>query len=363
MHKSIDLQFAEHIGEGDCMEYCSELNQRILRDMDDSVLALDNRGHIMYMNPQCQTLLGLKDDVLGRTYAEVFFDRQDTRNDKFHQFLVDAVLEKECTHTGTVSFTDAQNYTRHLRITSSFLKSDAGNEGNGVVLVLSDVTETEVLKKKRYDASVVFSCVIACVCLYLLLLATLDFLQIHVPTVNLSQILNGMVFCFGVIIYRKTDFSFEELGLKIQDYKNTFLPAIGISIALVAILMVVKLAVLRFAPGFFTAGSPFWNWNIGLYGWIGYIFSCIIQEFLARSMLYGSIRKMFDGKHAVLVAIILSTLLFGAVHLAHGFMYMTGAMILLGSLGGLYEKQRNIWGVAIIHYVMGEAATCLGFIV
>ena len=96
------------------MKYASELNQRILRDMDDSVLALDNRGRIMYMNPQCRLLLELGDDVLGRTYAEVFFDRQDNRNDDFHQFLVDAVLEKERTHTGTVSFTDAQNYTVHI---------------------------------------------------------------------------------------------------------------------------------------------------------------------------------------------------------------------------------------------------------
>ena len=41
---------------------------------------------------------------------------------------------------------------------------------------------------------------------------------------------------------------------------------------------------------------------------------------------------------------------------------MIGAMVLIGSLGGLYEKQRNIWGVAIVHYVMGEVGTCLGFI-
>ena len=345
------------------MEYASELNRRILRDMEDSVLALDNRGRIMYMNPQCQSLLGLQDDVLGQTYAEVFFSRQDGRNDDFHQFLVDAVMEKECTHTGTVLFTDTQNYTRHLRITSSFLANETVHEENGVVLVLSDVTETEVLKKKRYDASVVFSCVIACVSLYLFLLATLDFLQIQVPTATLSQVINAMVLCFSIIIYRKTDFSFDELGLKIQNSKDTFFPAIGISVTLVALLMATKLAVLHFAPEFFAADMPFWNWNIGAYNWIGYIFSCIIQEFLARSMLYGSIRKMFDGKYATAVAIVLSTLLFGAIHLAHGFMYMFGAIILLGSLGGLYEKQRNIWGVAIVHYVMGEAATCLGFIV
>ena len=37
-------------------------------------------------------------------------------------------------------------------------------------------------------------------------------------------------------------------------------------------------------------------------------------------------------------------------------------IILLGAMGGLYEKQRSIWGVALIHYVLGQAAACLGFL-
>ena len=63
------------------MEYTSELVPRILRDIDDSVLALDSRGHIIYMNPQCRALLDLGDNALGRTYAEVFFDVQEAKND------------------------------------------------------------------------------------------------------------------------------------------------------------------------------------------------------------------------------------------------------------------------------------------
>jgi hypothetical protein len=43
-------------------------------------------------------------------------------------------------------------------------------------------------------------------------------------------------------------------------------------------------------------------------------------------------------------------------------MYMMAAIILLGLLGGLYEKHQNIWGVTIIHFVLGQAAHCLGFL-
>ena len=345
------------------MIYSNELVPRILRDIDDGVLALDLRGRIVYINPQCEKILGQQKQLLGKSYAEAFFDDpQEKANDGFHQFVLNAVYQKDRTHCGTVPFFDACGNKRYLRLASSFLRDEATAESAGIVVVISDVTETEVLKKKRHDAAVVFTCVVACVCLYLLLLATLDFLAINVPVKTLTQVINAMVFLFCIIIYRKTDFSREELGLKLLKPKATLVTSGLLAAAVVAALVLAKFLLLRIVPGFFAENLPFWNWKIGAYSWISYIFTCIIQEFLARSMIYGSIRKLFDGRNAVVGAILLSSLLFGAVHIAHGFMYMAAAIILLGALGGLYEKQRNIWGVALIHYVLGQAAVCLGFL-
>ena len=343
------------------MTHTVELIPRILRDIDDSVLALDARGHIIYMNEQCRTLLDLGNGAIGGTYAELLFD-EGKANDAFHQFVVDAVCNKEEKHVGTVKYTDQKGRVKHLHITSSFLKNDTEGDAGGVVLVISDVTETETLKKKRYDASVVFSCVTACVCLYLILLALLEFLKIDVPTKALTQVINGMVLVFGFIIYKKTKFTFDELGLKVKNWKQTFGTSLLAAAGIVILLMGAKLVVMQISPDFFASDAPFWNWNIGIYSWVSYIFTCVIQEFLARSMIYRSIKKMFEGRHATIVAILLSSLLFGAVHIAHGFMYMVAAIILLGSMGGLYERHGNIWGVTIIHFVLGQAACCLGFL-
>ena len=208
----------------------------------------------------------------------------------------------------------------------------------------------------------VFSCTIACVCLYLLLLATLDFLKISVPTKALTQVINGMVCAFGFVIYKKTDLTVSDLGLGLPNAKRTLGLSALLAMGVVLLLMAVKLVVSRLAPDFFAADAPFWNWNIGLYSWVSYLFTCVVQEFLARSLIYGSIKRMFDGRHSVLAAILLSSLLFGAVHIAHGFVYMLAAILLLGGLGGLYEKHRSIWGVTILHFVLGQAAHCLGFI-
>ena len=348
---------------GCAMILSNELVPRILRDIDDGVLALDLRGRIVYINPQCEKILGQQKALLGKSYVEAFFDDpQAKENDAFHQFVLNAVYQKDRVHCGTVAFFDASGSKRHLRLTSSFLRDEATEECVGIVMVISDVTETEVLKKKRRDAAVVFACITACVCLYLVLLAALEYFGLIVPTKALTQVINAMVFVFCVVIYKKTDFSREELGLRVPRPKATFLSAGVVSAAIVAVLILAKLLLRKISPGFFAEDLPFWNWNIGAYSWISYIFTCIIQEFLARSMIYGSIRKLFDGRKATAGAILLSSLLFGAVHIAHGFMYMAAAIILLGALGGLYEKQRSIWGVAVIHYVLGQTAVCLGFL-
>ena len=344
------------------MIYSNELIPRILRDIDDGVLALDLRGRIVYINPQCERIFG-RTSLLGMSYAEAFFDApQEKENDAFHQFVLNAVYQKDRTHCGTVPFRDASGNKRWLRLTASFLRDEPTVERVGVVVVISDVTETEILKKKRRDAAVVFGCVTACVCLYLVLLAALEFFGLAVPTKALTQVINAMVFAFSILIYKNTDFSREELGLGVPRPKATFVSAGVVSAAIVALLMLAKLLLRKISPGFFAENTPFWNWNIGAYSWISYIFTCIVQEFLARSMIYGSIRKLFDGRKAALYAILLSSLLFGAVHIAHGFVYMASSIVLLGALGGMYEKQRSIWGVAIVHYVLGQAAACLGFL-
>ena len=71
------------------MVYTNELIPRILRDVDDGVLALDKQGRITYINPQSQTLLGLSDLDVGKSYAEVFYNDKNTKeNDSFHQYYV-----------------------------------------------------------------------------------------------------------------------------------------------------------------------------------------------------------------------------------------------------------------------------------
>ena len=129
------------------MIHLNELVPRILRDIDDGVLALDLRGRIVYINPQCKKIFGQQRELIGKSYAEVFFDDpQEKANDGFHQYVLNAIYQKDQTHCGTVPFFDAHGNKRYLRIASSFLRDEATAERIGIVMVITDVTETDVLK-------------------------------------------------------------------------------------------------------------------------------------------------------------------------------------------------------------------------
>lgn len=68
------------------------------------------------------------------------------------------------------------------------------------------------------------------------------------------------------------------------------------------------------------------------------------------------------SKHRAAEAIILSSLIFAAMHMHLGFLFMLGAAILASLEGILYEKQQSILGVWIVHWVFGVCGTMLWLI-
>ena len=124
-------------------------------------------------------------------------------------------------------------------------------------------------------------------------------------------------------------------------------------------LFVLKLACRIVDPNCFEPKAPFLD--IKRFGMrqIQYIFTAGIQEFLARSVIQRNLKRITVGKHPATVAIFLSSLIFAALHIHFGFLFMFGAAILAGLEGILYEKQQNILGVWIVHWVFGVSGTLL----
>ena len=146
-----------------------EIMPRVLRDMNDGVLVLNTQGQILYLNQQGRALLGEEQDLVGMRYASLLARDESGGNDGFHQFILDAVYDKEHTHSGQADYQAPGREKRRFRLTSSFLRSEDGEERIGVVVLFSDVTEVARLNRQRRESSTIFAVLMICVCAYLFL--------------------------------------------------------------------------------------------------------------------------------------------------------------------------------------------------
>ena len=158
-----------------------------------------------------------------------------------------------------------------------------------------------------------------------------------------------------------------DAGMTVDATCNWFFKAASTFLCCAVIGTVVmvggKVLLLRVAPGFFPEGAPFWDWSAGTVADIFYPATAVLQEFLARGVMQENLNRVFSGKHAMGMSVFVSSLAFGVMHIHYGLPYMLAASILLGALGMLYNRQRNIWGLCIIHYVLGEVATFLRYVI
>lgn len=341
-----------------------EIVPRILRDMNDGVLVLDRQGKILYLNEQGRKMLKESRDIAGQSYAAAFLgDDAEGKNDDFHQFVLDAVYDKEHAHSGEADYTARDSEIRRFSLTSSFLRSDDGVTPIGVVVLFSDVTEVARLHRQRRESSTIFAVLMICVCLYLFLWSLLRYLDAEPPGWVMNIMIEAISVVMFIIILKTTSFSIKDIGLRITNAKATFLPDILITVAGTVVLVLGKVVILRVAPGFFPEGAPFWDWSVGTPADIIYPLTVILQEFLARGVMQENLKRIFTGKHSGAMSIVVSALVFGVLHIAYGLPYMLGATLLLGVLGVFYHKQGNIWGLCIIHYVLGEVATFLRYLI
>ncbi len=334
---------------------------RVLRDVTDGVMVLDGHGTVLYVNPSGGEMLSLGGETVGGKYAQVMERDSRPENDGFHQFLLDAVYDKENTHRGQCAYTRPDGKQMQLRVVTSFLRDEAGHGQEGVVIQFSDVTELARMRQRERDASVTFVSMIMFVSVWVLLIGLWEFLDRPLPAHLLTQVVMVLGAGMTVFLVKTTSITWGELGLAPKNLKSAIITDSIVAAAGLGLMVGLKLALLRLVPGFFEEGAPFWNWGaIRLSGYF-YPVTVFLQELMSRGLVHESMRRVITGKYREAAAITVTSLAFGALHIQLGLVYMLGAIILLGALGELYRRQNTIWGLCIPHYVLGMAVTVLGF--
>ena len=329
-------------------------SERVLHDMSAAVLVVDRKGNLVYANQPASKLL--ETDTIRRDRYD-FFTENDY-NDAFFEAILNAFYRREETTIENVRFMAMSGKKYIFRLSSSYLPGETEQDSQ-LVVTLDDITEAEKTKQKLNDSSKTFSTFLFGFCIWILFYALWEYLDRPFSADWMTHGVELLGIIMLLFIMRFTSLTWQDLGVRSDKPKVTILTALVVAICAIAFLFLLKTVARAIDPTCFEPDAPFFDIKRFGLRQILYILTAGIQEFLARSVIQGNIKRITVGKHRTALAIVLSSLIFAALHIHFGFLFMFGAIILASLEGILYEKQKSIYGVWIVHWAFGVCGTLL----
>lgn len=329
---------------------------RVLRDIHSSVIVLDNKGMIRYINKPAARKFEIDENVEpGKVHFEA--NVENSYNDDFNQYIFDSIYQKKSTHSGTVKYMSKSGIQFVFRISASYFE-----EEDFVIITLEDITIENALEERVHDSSLVFTAFLFMLSIWIIICELVDYIgntiPNHIMTIGV-EIMGVLLFIF---ILKFTSLSFKDIGLFTSNTKKVVRDGILISISCIIILVLIKFITRQFNPNAFKPNMPFFNLDTVKRIGITYFFTAGVQEFLARGVVQSNLERMIVGDHKKGIAIVLSGLLFATLHLYYGFFFMMGAAVLAMIEGVLYSKQKSLISIWIVHYIFGLAGMTLSLV-
>ena len=342
----------------DAEEMQESLDTRVLRDFDEGIITFDRGGIIRYINPAASLILGLTGNAVGKRYRDVF----SRENDALLSFLVKATAEQNTSQRGDILFHREDGGDVRLNTSCICLQDDEDPQERSFAVHFEDITEIDTLRRRRRESSAVFIGTMTAVSVWMYFVALWQMTGQKFSQEIMTQLIHIISLVMFFYIRHYTHFSFAEMGLKTKGIGRAVRTDCLLTAVFTAMLFGIKLLMLRVSPGFFAEGAPFWDWSRANWSDFAYPLTVVLQEFLSRGVIHENLRRIFVGRYSEAAAIIVSSLLFGALHIHRGFFYMLAATALLSVFGILYRRQNSIWGLCIPHFVLGEVVWFLGFV-
>ena len=230
--------------------------------------------------------------------------------------------------------------------------------GSMTAVSLANMIYSELIK----DSSKTFSAFLFAYCGWMIVYALWQYLGQPVSTDVMTHGVEVLGFLMFFYILGNTSLTWKDLGIKAENPWRTVRTGLLIAVCAVAVMCIGKAVIRLVSPTALSPDRPFFDIRIFGVRQIIYIFTAGVQEFLARSVIQGNLRRIMVGRHTAAAAIVISSMSFATLHIHLGLFFMLGAAVLAGLEGILYEKQQSIYGVWIVHWAFGVAGTLLHFI-
>jgi len=170
----------------------------------------------------------------------------------------------------------------------------------------------------------------------------------------------GVMTPFLLLILFKTPMTCRWEALKAGDqkaFRREMLQAAGISAVLIAIMIAARLIMNARNPEI--AARPFFGLYLNVHGRWFYPLSVVVQELMIKALMQENIRCLVPNENRHFTAI-LTGLFFAVLHMNYPLYYLLFAGVLCFGTAYMYERDGNIWGAVLIHFVVGFLPRAFG---
>lgn len=205
--------------------------------------------------------------------------------------------------------------------------------------------------------SMIFVGLFLAICLYVFLVFLCEKMSWHVR--DSARIVEAIFLAVTILIIKKGRFSFAGLGVSLNGAVRSIRYMLPGTIAICSSMVVLKgLLILLDIDGLNNALIITDNFDLLF---IVYLPVAFFQEFLARGAIQTAIESVLEGTTASFWAIITASALFGLVHIQLSVGVAFASFVCSLYWGYLFTREKNLAGVGLSHFFIGDLAYLLGF--
>lgn len=153
--------------------------------------------------------------------------------------------------------------------------------------------------------------------------------------------------------------NYKDILITKEEMKRTLIRA-----GIISVLMILTMIVIRIVKGYYNpkvAERPYFKLYLTVRTRWFYPVNAFLQEVFIKAFMQDNIRIM-AGKDNIHYTVWLTSLYFFVLHMSYPLYYMVIAGVFCVATGYFYEKNRNIWGCALLHFVIGFMPRALGIL-
>jgi membrane protease YdiL (CAAX protease family) len=177
-------------------------------------------------------------------------------------------------------------------------------------------------------------------------------------TFVVSRLIELAILVSSILLIVKSKLPLSDFGLTLKNWPKAIKESLYATVVAIICCTLLKWFLISFnlSDNNYLVRIGNLEWSFAFY-----IIVAPLQEFLGRGVVQGTLQRIVPGNYGWLMAIVLTSLVFGTLHLYISTSFALASMVGSFLWGWLYFRHGTIAGVSLSHFIIGLYMGLLGF--